>query len=158
MVWSEEDVLFLRKNYGTEMPISEICSKLGKSRRAILHKAARSGLSRMRVPHNKPKNLNYRKFVDKKYYLEHREKIYDQKRRRVTLYKKEFTNLLGGKCSICGYDKCIAALEFHHKAGNKENLISVMFNAASKEKILKEVNKCILVCANCHRDIHFKDP
>jgi len=60
---------------------------------------------------------------------------------------------MGGKCELCGYDKCIFALDFHHK-GNKENNIAHIINNESKGKALKEIKNCLLVCANCHRELH----
>ena len=60
----------------------------------------------------------------------------------------------GGKCQNpeCGYNKCVDALEFHHLS-NKDFSIS-NGNTPSWERIKKELDKCILVCANCHREIH----
>ena len=72
-----------------------------------------------------------------------------ERRRR---YKKKLVELMGGKCQICGYDKCIAALEFHHE-GEKDKKISLIYNR-SWEKILKETDKTLLVSANCHRELH----
>lgn len=78
-----------------------------------------------------------------------------EKRHRI---KQELVNYKGGKCEICGYNKCLNALDFHHK--NKEDK-SFALNAAnynrSIEELKKEVDKCILVCANCHREIHYNE-
>ena len=64
----------------------------------------------------------------------------------------------GGKCEICGYDRCITALEFHHlNRGEKDFSISESTYSRSMEDLKKEVDKCILVCANCHREIHEKE-
>ncbi len=61
----------------------------------------------------------------------------------------------GGKCTICGYNRCIAALDFHHLNPNEKDFsLSVRGLTRSWEKIKSEVNKCVLVCANCHREIH----
>lgn len=63
--------------------------------------------------------------------------------------------LKGGKCQVCGYDRCVSALEFHHideKA--KEFDLSTRGLTRSWEKIKNEVQKCVLVCSNCHREIH----
>lgn len=61
----------------------------------------------------------------------------------------------GGCCQKCGYDKCISALEFHHlDPTEKDFSISVDGNTRSWDIIKKELDKCILVCANCHREIH----
>ena len=60
----------------------------------------------------------------------------------------------GGKCCICGYDKCSAALEFHHlNPEEKEFTLGANTNIGT-EKAIAEIKKCVLVCANCHREIH----
>ena len=59
----------------------------------------------------------------------------------------------GGRCCICGYNKCNSALDFHH-TGDKKFGLSVCGLTRSWEKTKAELNKCILVCANCHREIH----
>lgn len=61
------------------------------------------------------------------------------------------------KCSICGIDD-YRVMDFHHKApkGGKEFCVSNFgINGWGKERILKEIKKCIAVCANCHRIIHY---
>lgn len=61
----------------------------------------------------------------------------------------------GGQCEICGYDKCIQALEFHHIDPTQKDFgIGTKGYTRSIEENKKEVDKCILVCANCHREIH----
>ena len=75
-------------------------------------------------------------------------------RKRYNL-KHELILYKGGKCEICGYNKCDAALEFHHKnPDEKEFGIAYKGYTRSLEECKKEVDKCILVCANCHREIH----
>ena len=65
----------------------------------------------------------------------------------------------GGKCEICGYDKNIAALEFHHKDPNQKELkLDARTWASGKlEDIQSELEKCSLLCANCHRELHYPD-
>ena len=61
----------------------------------------------------------------------------------------------GSKCQICGYRKCREALEFHHlNISEKDFGISDKGYTRSWEKIREELDKCLLVCANCHREIH----
>ena len=61
----------------------------------------------------------------------------------------------GGKCEICGYDKNLSALEFHHvNPESKEFAVSVDGYKYSWERNQKELDKCILVCSNCHRELH----
>lgn len=62
----------------------------------------------------------------------------------------------GGKCEKCGYDKNMSALEFHHLHPEEKEftLDSRNLERHSDEEILKEFDKCILLCANCHAEFH----
>ena len=61
----------------------------------------------------------------------------------------------GGRCQVCGYDRCAEALEFHPLDPTKKDFgISSKGYARSWEKVKKEVDKCFLLCANCHREVH----
>ena len=70
--------------------------------------------------------------------------------------KQQAIKLLGGKCSICGYNKCIDALEFHHKDPNEKEFKLGSGNTMSWKEYKSEALKCILVCSNCHKEIHSK--
>ena len=71
--------------------------------------------------------------------------------------KKQMIDYKGGKCIKCGYDKCINALEFHHVNPNEKDFtLSHLKKYTFNEVIKKELDKCDLVCANCHREIHFE--
>ena len=75
-----------------------------------------------------------------------------RRRRKVNLIQ-----VLGCKCALCGYDKCVGALEFHHiEPENKSYQLSTG-NCHSLKEDLEEAKKCLLVCANCHREIHTTD-
>ncbi len=67
-------------------------------------------------------------------------------------------SLLGGKCSRCGYDKCIDALEFHHRDPSvKDRTVRQAIRRSwGRGRIEKEIRKCDLVCRNCHAEIHAK--
>lgn len=64
----------------------------------------------------------------------------------------------GGKCERCGYEKSIpGAYDFHHLNPNEKDFgIAKAGNTRSLEKLKKEVDKCILVCRNCHAEIHYE--
>jgi hypothetical protein len=82
-------------------------------------------------------------------------KYYVSKRRKDL--KKELVEYKGGCCEKCGYNKCIDALDFHHLDPSKKEFGLSKKGLTRSIKILKEeVSKCILVCANCHREIHSK--
>lgn len=61
--------------------------------------------------------------------------------------------LRGGCCEKCGYDKCIKALEFHHLDPSKKDFTISNDHFKLKDAI-EESKKCILICANCHRELH----
>lgn len=71
--------------------------------------------------------------------------------------KLKIVEYKGGKCEICGYDKCIDALEFHHLKPEEKEFGLSNGNTVSFEKMKREADKCIMVCANCHREIHAKE-
>ncbi len=58
-------------------------------------------------------------------------------------------------CSTCGYKKNMAALEFHHVNGNKDaNISNMIWKQNSIKNLRRELDKCILLCSNCHRELH----
>jgi hypothetical protein len=72
---------------------------------------------------------------------------------RIRETKLKCVEYKGGKCVCCGYDKHICALDFHHK-----NRSDKKFEISAKlrwkfERLKPELDKCILVCSRCHREI-----
>lgn len=73
------------------------------------------------------------------------------KRRAI---KKMLIEYKGGKCEKCGYNKCYRALEFHH-LNSEEKDFGLSTNLTKSISALKEeVDKCILLCSNCHAEEH----
>ena len=76
----------------------------------------------------------------------------------VTIKRRAIKNALikykGGKCERCGYDKCTRALEFHHLDPSKKDFGISKNLCKSMEKQKAEVDKCILLCSNCHAEVH----
>ena len=71
--------------------------------------------------------------------------------------KQEAIQLLGGKCVVCGGVFHQSAYDFHHTdPKKKEGGIAKLLQSYSlaHPKILTELSKCILVCSNCHRELH----
>jgi 5-methylcytosine-specific restriction endonuclease McrA len=70
--------------------------------------------------------------------------------------KLHFVQLLGGCCARCGYEKNLTALTFHHlnPATKQFNLDARSLASASFEAIEAEVKQCILLCHNCHHELH----
>ena len=68
--------------------------------------------------------------------------------------KNDIVYTMGGKCCVCGYNKCNRALDVHHLDGDEKDFgISTKLNRSWKA-ISEELKKCALVCSNCHREIH----
>lgn len=73
-----------------------------------------------------------------------------QRRREQKLRAIEY---LGGKCSRCGYDRYPGALDLHHTDPEvKDHTIMRHLMARAWDKIRAELDKCVLLCANCHRE------
>ena len=61
----------------------------------------------------------------------------------------------GGKCTVCGYNKCQRALSFHHLNPKEKDFdLSSRGLTRSWERIKKEIDKCVLLCANSHMEVH----
>jgi predicted HNH restriction endonuclease len=71
--------------------------------------------------------------------------------------KKIFLEIKGTLCELCGYDKCNSSLVFHHVNPDEKEFrlaeIKIKFDT-NVEKIMNELNKCQLLCQNCHQEIH----
>ena len=82
---------------------------------------------------------------------------YVKQQKRAWSRKLELVEMMGGKCCCCGYDKNIAALEFHHTNPKEKGfqLDSRHLSNTSMERIMEESKKCILLCSNCHKEVHY---
>lgn len=59
----------------------------------------------------------------------------------------------GGKCIKCGYDKCIKALEFHHIDPSQKDF-TISNDRFRLQEAVEESKKCVLICSNCHKELH----
>lgn len=77
-------------------------------------------------------------------------------RERGTERKQKLVDMLGGKCVVCGYNRCLKALAFHHKDESKKafSLDTRVIQSKAWDKVLKEVKKCAILCHNCHTELH----
>ncbi len=73
------------------------------------------------------------------------------RRRNIKLKAVEYK---GGKCQKCGYNKCVGALDFHH-LDPREKDFTISGNSGKWENLKKELDKCVLLCKNCHVELHF---
>lgn len=141
--WKEKKLL-QRIKYNKENPQVRILYR--KNNRILLREKAKQ----YRLLHPRTKEQ-----------IDRQKSLYQKNKKNVLKVKKELRNkrkyyyikLKGGCCAKCGYRKNISALEFHHNSGKKELNIG---NYDNKKNIdCKELDKCILLCSNCHRETHF---
>ena len=81
---------------------------------------------------------------------------YQAQQNRGRIRKIELVKLKGGRCTKCGYERNFAALELHHKNPG-EKLFQLDLRSLSNRKwelILLEAEKCLLLCSNCHAELH----
>ena len=88
----------------------------------------------------------------KRTYADRREYLIQAVAKRRRKIKTMSIEYKGGRCQVCGYDKYPGALDLHH-LGDKLFGIGAKGYTRSWEKVKAELDKCVLVCANCHREI-----
>jgi hypothetical protein len=148
--------LLVDNNYSTR----EIAKELSCSQTNVRHWLKKFGLSTS--PKNKEKSKALEctwhlcdlpssgKFCSKKC----KNKYYVQKRRWQCKIKA--VEYKGEKCEYCGYDKCIDAFDFHHLEPNEKDFGIGSGNTYAWDTIKAELDKCVMLCANCHREEHYK--
>mgnify|MGYP001596106795 CR=1 FL=1 len=91
---------------------------------------------------------------DKRKYADRREELIKAVAKRRRKIKELSINYKGGKCQICGYSRYQGALDLHHIDPNAKSFgIGDKGYTRSWEKVKEELDKCVLVCANCHREL-----
>lgn len=94
----------------------------------------------------------------KTHYLNNRQKYIDKAKN----YKDTFIQWFIGykknlSCQSCGENR-YWVLDFHHKDPNgKDAEVSTLLKSCNKQKILDEISKCVVLCSNCHRDLHHQE-
>ena len=81
---------------------------------------------------------------------------YESQKSRAIKRKLDLIRKAGNRCSICGYNRNLAALAFHHKDSREKDFKLDMRSLSNRtlQSVIKEINKCILVCHNCHSELH----
>jgi hypothetical protein len=92
----------------------------------------------------------------RKYSREHYQKNkskYIQKARRHRSQLSKWVKSLRTKCLLCGETE-ICCLDFHHMSGKEAGIAQAVYKGWSKDRIIEEINKCVVLCSNCHRKVH----
>ena len=105
----------------------------------------------------------------RKFYQKHREEILDKRskyreenrdaiRDRVKIKTEKFFDFKRTlKCEICGYNKCIGALDFHHTNPEEKERGIGNLKIGTTKKLDAELSKCTVLCKNCHYELHWKE-
>lgn len=93
-----------------------------------------------------------------KYHYNTNKQTYFKKNYKYHKKKIEFINRYKQMCGckLCG-EKRYWVLDFHHQSKNKEFHVTSDGRSYSFDKVKEEIRKCIVLCSNCHRDLHYKE-
>ena len=108
------------------------------------------------------KNIDKCRELNNQWIKNHREYINKRDKQYYQKYKDQWYEIIKNKnmhfCSKCGYSKCFAAIDFHHiKIKEKGNNLAIIMRRKPTEERIAELDKCIALCANCHRELHYMD-
>ena len=163
----EKEILIKLVDDGLSM--KKIANKLGKGQSTIRYWLNKHNLSTKRKLLNEDKE---NRICPKCGKLKNRSEFYhrrgkdgasvyckictgEQTMERMREFKNKCVEYKGGECEKCGYNKCKGALEFHHIDRSKKDFTISHSRAYSfDDKIKKELDKCILLCSNCHKEEH----
>lgn len=146
----------LQKLVDAGLSTYKIAKEIGLSQTATRYWIGKYGLSPHRIHHcgrcgeTDPKRFTDGRFSEcRKCRVRFQKNLYKKYKNDLVIYK-------GGKCEICGYNKCIAALDFHHINPDKKDPNWKKMRCWTPSKVKGEIDKCQLVCKNCHSEIHYK--
>lgn len=143
--------------------ISIMATELGVSKATVRHWMKKHGLKTHNSIYNKGKTPSFKccecgETNPSKFYGHKRSicgKCQNQYNIETGRKKKEYiVEALGGRCSYCGYNKYIGALDIHHLDPTIKDKNFGSIRGWSKSRIDKEIENCVLLCANCHREEH----
>tara|TARA_R100001530_G_scaffold26226_3_gene21105 strand:- start:7152 stop:7709 length:558 start_codon:yes stop_codon:yes gene_type:complete len=117
-------------------------------------------LSKMKKHYGKNKDKYKKSAIEN--YRNNKDKIISFQRKRRKAIRSEWIEILKIKkmdfCSECGYDKSLAAIDYHHvnPETKKHNIARILKLKPTQERI-DELDKCIALCSNCHRELHHSE-
>jgi len=113
---------------------------------------------KQKMHRSKPEIKEQIKKRSKIYRDNHQIEIKQRRKQNKIKIKIILKELKTNGCSICGYNNNHSVLEFHHVNPNdKKFQIAHGIRNHTNERVAEELNKCILMCANCHKEIEFKE-
>jgi len=156
----------LQKYIEETCSINDIAVAEGKGRSTVRYWMKKYGLQTKRQMRNKgyhkERKCSYCGTTDESKFYGHKRTICGKCHCKYTLKKGQekrryAIELLGGKCVHCGFDKWDCSLDFHHLDPKKKDSTFANLRGWSRVRIEKEMKKCILLCSNCHRAVHYRE-
>ncbi len=145
----------VQKNLGNRKYCLE-CSPWGQHNTTRIEKATHKTCRQCQQTFPNTVEFFYPRYDKGKTLSTHCIKCYNQYRvQKFRDMKSKCVAYKGGKCEACGYSKCEAAMDFHHPDPSKKEISIGSGKFFRFEKIKKELDKCILLCSNCHREEHY---
>jgi len=164
----------LEKYLQEGLSLNQVCKLTGKSLTTIRYWKDKYSLKSSHKTFREQEKIEYgetrfcpkcKKDIDTKEFYQRRGKensstyckpcTSEQTLERTRNLKSQMVEYKGGCCVRCGYKKYQGALEFHHIDPNEKDFNpSRLKNYSFNERLKNELDKCILVCSNCHREIH----
>jgi len=89
--------------------------------------------------------------------INNRHKAYETQKSRGEFNKRKLIETKGGKCECCGYNKNYSALCFHHLRDKKFQIDIRQCSNRSWATLVGEAEKCMLLCHNCHMELHYPE-
>jgi len=132
----------------------QVYNKINQNKYYLKNKKEILKKQKLYKKNNPDKTLEIQRRYRENNYKEIRERNqqrYDKKRQYINDYK------LTKGCSICGYNKCAFVLDFHHDKGKNYEIPRMANSHNSMERLKEEIKNCIVLCANCHRELHDKE-
>jgi len=100
------------------------------------------------------KDIEKRRAYDRAWHRKHREdriRVQMERQRAVVAWVQTFKK----ECERCGFSEDVTALDFHHLRDDKVGSVAALAHRGwGKEKLKAEMEKCQILCANCHRIVH----
>lgn len=168
------DIALFQENI--QLTTRELATKFGKSQTTIRYWMKKHGITSGRPACPRPKSLfrvdcdgdrknclgcGKRKSLDQFYkngnglHSRCKECLNNRTVERQRAFKAECIKYKGGKCVACGYNQYQGALEFHHLDPNEKDFnIASVRGLSFNNHIITELDKCVLLCATCHREAH----
>ena len=120
----------------------------------LIHKRISNPLYIFVMPYKDPQK---QREYQKAHFQDNKEMWRNRQRQRRIENKAYLEEVKKAGCSKCGYDACPDALDFHHHKDDKEIVVSKSSRIHCLATLKKEVEKCMILCANCHRELHYHE-